>query len=91
MSTVKILKFSKPGCRPCTILSSYLREIDLEANEAVIEEIDIVEQPEVIDQYNLSGVPTLIFTRNGVEMGRMSGLHSVEEIEDLIIFARESR
>jgi thioredoxin 1 len=91
MSTVKILKFSKPSCNPCKILSAYLREIDLEANEAVIEEIDIEEQPEVIEQYNLSGVPTLIFTRNGVEMGRMSGLHSVEEIEEMITHSREGK
>jgi thioredoxin 1 len=89
--SIVIKKFSKPSCNPCKILSTYLREIDLEANEAVIEEIDIVEQPEVIERYNLSGVPTMIFTRNGVEMGRMSGLHSVEEIEEMIMHSREAK
>jgi thioredoxin 1 len=88
---VVIKKFSRKNCNPCKILSAYLREIDLEANGAVIEEIDIEEQPEVIDRYNLSGVPTLIFTRNGVEMGRMSGLHSVEEIEEMITHSREAK
>jgi thioredoxin 1 len=89
--SIVIKKFSKKSCNPCKILSAYLREIDLEALNATLEEIDIEETPEVIEQYRLGSVPTLLFTRNGMEMSRIVGLAPVEEINESIQHAREGR
>jgi thioredoxin 1 len=91
MSTVKILKFSKPSCNPCKILSVYLREIDLDALNATLEEIDTEETPEVIEHYKIGSVPTLLFTRNGMEMSRIVGLAPVEEITESIEDAKVRR
>jgi thioredoxin 1 len=88
---VTMKKFSKPGCRPCAALANYIGDIDLFNAGATLVNIDITEQPEVIDQYGLTSVPVLLFERNGVEVGRIVGLVGTEEIVEAIEFAKVVR
>jgi len=88
---ITIKKFSRPGCRPCAALANYLGDIDLFTAGAALVNIDITEQPEVIDQYGLSSVPVLVFERSGVEVGRLVGLVGTEEILDAIEHAKVAR
>jgi thioredoxin 1 len=88
---VTIKKFSKPSCRPCAALANYIGDIDLFNAGATLVNIDITEQPEVIDQYGLTSVPVLVMERNGVEVGRIVGLVGTEEIIEAIEFAKVVR
>ena len=88
---IKIIKFSKPGCRPCQALANYLGDIDLFNAGATLVNIDITEHPEVIDQYGLSSVPVMVFERSGVEVHRLVGLRPTEEILDAIEHAKVVR
>jgi thioredoxin 1 len=88
---ITIKKFSKPGCRPCQALANYIGDIDLFNAGATLENIDITEQPEVIDQYGLSSVPVLVFERSGVEVHRIVGLRGTEEIIDAIEHAKVAK
>lgn len=91
MAIITIRKFSKPNCRPCAALANYIGDIDLFNAGATLVNIDISEQPEVINQYGLTSVPVLIFERNGVEVHRITGLRPTEEIIDAIDFAKKVR
>jgi thioredoxin 1 len=86
---ITIKKFSKPGCRPCTILANYLTEVDFDAHGATLENIDISQQPGAIDRYKLTSVPVLVFERNGVEVARLNGLVNPQEIIDTIEHAKQ--
>jgi thioredoxin 1 len=91
MAIITIKKFSKPDCRPCAALANYIGEIDLFNAGATLINIDITEQPEVINQYGLTSVPVLVMERNGVEVGRIVGLVGTEEIIEAIEFAKVVR
>jgi thioredoxin 1 len=88
---IRIKKFSKPNCRPCAALANYIVDIDLFNAGATLVNVDITEQPEVIDQYGLTSVPVLVFERNGVEVGRLVGLVGTDEIIEAIEFAKVVR
>jgi thioredoxin 1 len=88
---ITMKKFSRPGCRPCAALSNYIGDIDLFNAGATLVNIDINEQPEVIDQYGLTSVPVLVLERNGVEVGRIVGLVGTEEIVEAIEFAKVAK
>jgi thioredoxin 1 len=88
---ITIKKFSKLGCRPCAALANYIGDIDLFNAGATLINIDITEQPEVIDQYGLTSVPVLVLERNGVEVGRIVGLVGTEEIIEAIEFAKVAK
>jgi thioredoxin 1 len=91
MAIITIKKFSKKDCRPCQALANYIGDIDLFNAGATLVNIDINEQPEVIDQYGLTSVPVLVFERNGVEVGRIVGLVGTEEIIEAIEFAKVAK
>ena len=55
---MEILRFTSETCQPCKMLAKTLESMDINQNITVI---DIGKNPEAIDQYNIRGVPTLIY------------------------------
>lgn len=73
--TTELIKISKPNCAPCMKVEQYLGVIkeQLERNEVKITTHDIVDEPHIIEQYGIMGVPVLIVKRDGVEISRLEG------------------
>ena len=90
---ITIRKLSKANCRPCAILTYGIASITdkLTEEHATVIEHDIVAEPELIERYGISGVPVLIFERNGEEITRLTGLVSADEIVDAVDYAKEAR
>lgn len=88
---ITIKKFSRQGCRPCQMLSTVLNDMDLEEQDVTLEEIDVEEDTKQASKYGLMAVPVLVFLRNGVEMGRLTGFVPQVEIEDQITNAKEAK
>jgi thioredoxin 1 len=81
---IKVIKFSKNGCRPCSILSNVLTEVDFFSNNAELVEINISDQPEYIEQYDLSSVPVLVFEKEGKEVARINGSTDADTIIEVL-------
>jgi thioredoxin 1 len=99
---ITIKKFSRNGCRPCQALANFIGDIDLFNAGATLVNINISDEQikigeevltseEVVKKYKLQSVPTLVFERNGVEVGRIVGLVGTEEIVEAIEFAKVVR
>lgn len=90
---IVIRKLGRPGCRPCAILAYGIASITdkLTEEHATVIEHDIVAEPELIDKYGITGVPVLIFERNGQEITRLNGLVSADEIVDAVDYAKVTR
>lgn len=73
-----IVKFGKPAhlCRGCGVMENVLGEFDVE-----VISIDIMKNPEVVDEYDLTGVPTILLVENGKEVKRHIGTMTEEEME----------
>ena len=93
MTQIIIRKLSKPGCTPCAAISNYIGLIseELTKADATVTEHDITVQTALIDKYAISGVPVLVYERNGLEVARLNGLVSPQEILDAVQFAKEVR
>lgn len=89
---IELTKYTKPGCRPCAVLTHALNEVDFDKHGATLVEVNIATlADDELDALNLSGVPTLVARRNGVEITRKTGMMPPEEIEDIIVTAKEGR
>lgn len=89
---ITITKYGRQGCRPCLIISNYLKDIDLKARKAELVEVSTDDMTEEeIAKAGISGLPTLTFSRNGVEMTRFTGLRGTDEIIDAINVAKEAK
>lgn len=79
---MKVLKFSATWCGPCKALSGSLKHY---TGTTAIEEIDIDENRELVEKYNIRGVPTcILLDDNGIEVSRRSGVMMLDEFEDFI-------
>lgn len=90
---ITIRKLSKPNCRPCAVLSYAMADISAKLTQAnaVVSEHDIEVETELIERYGITGVPVLIFERNGAEIARLTGMVSTAEILDAVEYAKVSR
>ena len=77
----KVLKFQASWCGPCKMLSKTLSQIQTEIE---IEEIDIDQNAELVSQYRIRGVPTVVMLIDDVETKRFVGVKGKEEIENWI-------
>lgn len=77
----KILKFSATWCGPCKMLSKVIEGEDL---GVPIEEIDIDEKRDLAVQYGIRGVPTMVYTRDGSEVSRVSGMMMIKDVRDWV-------
>ena len=74
----KVLKFSASWCGPCKMLSKTIDTID---QGVPIEEVDIDEKSELAIEYGIRGVPTLVMIDENIEVKRISGNLSKQQLE----------
>ena len=69
MKTVKY--FSATWCGPCQTFKPIMSEIANEGHS--VQFIDIDQQGELAQQYNVRSVPTVVIEQNGSEVNRLIG------------------
>ncbi|MDC3180677.1 thioredoxin [Gammaproteobacteria bacterium] len=87
-----VLESSKPvlvdfwaeWCPPCKRISPLLDEISVEQSDVTICKVDIVSNPDTMNQYDVKGLPTLLFFHNGKIIGRKIGALSKAQILDFM-------
>jgi thioredoxin 1 len=78
---VRIIFFYQPGCMGCMEQEPINREVEKALN-LKIEEIDAVENPQYIKDYQLKVTPTIILIQDGTVRERFEGLVHREQLLD---------
>lgn len=74
----KILRFTASWCQPCKMLAKYLEGAEL---GMPIEVVDIDVHPEMLEEYGIRGVPTLVHLPS---KKTLVGLNNTEQIKTWI-------
>lgn len=70
-----LVDFFSSTCGPCKMLSFVLNDVDKTCGDKVtILKVDFDKNKDLVEQYNVTGYPTLILLQDGQEHKRMSGL-----------------
>lgn len=78
MDMKKLVKFEKDGCNPCSMVSDWLDQRNVE-----YEKVNAFNDPMRAAQAKVRSVPTLILMEDDVEVARTVGFKP-DEIENLI-------
>lgn len=71
-------------CMPCKMLSPILEEVAEADKEVTIVKVDIDEFEQEAVMAGIRSVPTLVYYKDGKEAKRVSGVHSKEEILEIM-------
>lgn len=84
-SNTKVLAdFNAEWCGPCKMLKPIIEEIAKNNENIKIVSINIDNEDELAEKYNISSIPCLVVFDNGQELKRNVGLISKDDIETLI-------
>ena len=81
MITVKY--FSTSWCQPCKTFAPVFDKVMSETG-TIYNKIDAESNKELAIKYNVTSVPTLIFERDGVVVGRHTGVMSAPQLKGWI-------
>jgi thioredoxin 1 len=75
----RILRFTASWCQPCKMLAKTLEEIN---TDIPIEVVDIDVHSDIAMDYNIRSVPTLVMKDGNIEMKRMVGMKSKQDLAE---------
>jgi len=79
---MKILRFTASWCEPCKALSKTIDRID---TEVPIQVIDIDDEPELAQHFNIRSVPTLVkIDEDKKEVERTVGMATQSDLDKFI-------
>lgn len=79
-----LVDFYADWCVPCQHLSPIVEEVATEHPEIKFVKMNVDEAENIADQYGVIYIPTLVFIKNGEQVGSSIGLVEKEAIVELI-------
>lgn len=77
-----LVDFWAEWCAPCKIIAPELVKLSQELKDKLtIVKINVDEKPHLAQKYGISGIPTLVLFKNGVEVQRLVGAASASHLK----------
>ena len=77
----RVLRFTASWCGPCKSLAMNLENANL---TLPIEVVDIDIHPEIAQEYGIRGVPTLVMMNENIEVKRLVGSKTINELQEWV-------
>lgn len=77
---ISLVDFYATWCGPCRMIAPIIHDIANECTDVTVGKVNIEENMELAEKYDVTHVPTLIILNNGEEKERLEGFTSKNEI-----------
>ncbi len=79
-----LVDFNAAWCGPCRMLKPMLDEVAAERDDVKVVSINIDDEDELAEDFDVSAIPCLVLVKNGKEANRSVGLIPKDEILSFI-------
>ena len=80
---MELLDFYADWCGPCQMLKPTIEEFESSHPEIKVRRVNIDEDDELTSEYGVSGIPCLVFLKDGKEVAREVGVISFKKMEKI--------
>lgn len=80
---MELLDFYADWCGPCQMLKPILEEFEKAHPEIKVTRVNIDEDEELVEKYGVSGIPCLVFLKDGEEKAREVGVLPLKKLEKI--------
>lgn len=82
---MKVLKFGAVWCKECLVMKPLWAEIEQEIPELNSQYYEADDNPELLEKYNVSDIPTFIFLdKEENEILRLQGMRQKDELVKIV-------
>lgn len=79
-----LIDFWASWCAPCKMLSPIIEELAAELTDKKICKVNVDEQPELAEKFQIMSIPTLVVIKDGTVINRKSGAMPKAAIQNLL-------
>ncbi|MBQ8985413.1 thioredoxin family protein [Candidatus Saccharibacteria bacterium] len=81
---MELLDFYADWCGPCQMMKPTIEEFEKAHPEVKVKSVNIDEEEESAEKYGVSGIPCLVFLKDGEEVVREVGVMPLKKLEKLL-------
>ena len=79
-----LVDFNADWCGPCKMLKPILEEVADSSKNTKVVSVNIDDEDELAEKYDVSSIPCLVLFKEGKEINRSIGLKSKSDIDEMI-------
>lgn len=80
---MELLDFYADWCGPCQMLKPVLEDFEKAHPEISVKRVNIDDDEELAEKYGVSGIPCLVFLKDGEEVAREVGVLPLKKLEKI--------
>jgi len=77
-----LLVFSAGWCQPCRMMNPILKEAEAQHPSITFVKIDIDDEPDLADDFDITSIPTYILYQNGNNLSTKVGMVSKKDLNE---------
>lgn len=81
---MELLDFYADWCGPCQMLKPTIEEFEKAHPEVKVTSINIDEEDELVEKYEVSSIPCLVVLKDGEEIKREVGVMPLKKLEKFV-------
>jgi len=81
---IAVVDFYADWCGPCKVMAPVLEEVSKKMHEIKFAKVNIDDQQEIAEEYDVMSIPTFIIFKDGKEAGRFLGARGKSDFIDEI-------
>lgn len=82
--SISVIVFSASWCMPCKRLKPIIEDVIKELSDVPFYDVDIDDSEEIVKEYQVFGVPTIVCFKNGKKIDSLVGLQSHDDIVEFV-------
>ena len=79
-----VVDFWAPWCQPCRVMLKTVKEVAAGYDDVTFATVNVDDNPDLAVRNRISGIPAVVFFKDGQEVGRLTGVQPQAAIRRML-------